>query len=97
MKFVLVFDIPLILLHSYRIPVILACPEAFFAILNKSEGFPTSGNNNKNNASAFSYPAVFAADFFYWENLVMLIMPLLEILIKKFQEKIMNRNDTTTH
>jgi len=30
------------------ISVIPAWPESFFMILNKAEGFPTSGNDNEN-------------------------------------------------
>jgi hypothetical protein len=46
------------------ISVIPAWPESFFTILNKSEGFPTSGNDNENKYSIYGRPVVSAAGLF---------------------------------
>ena len=54
-------DIPCSLATGFLSSVILACPESFFKIPDMHEGFPTSGNDNKNKDSILRYPAVSAA------------------------------------
>jgi hypothetical protein len=49
--------------ENLPISVIPAWPESFFTILNQSEGFPTSGNDNENKYSIFRRPAVSAAGY----------------------------------